>query len=115
MCCDTTSLEPEEQRRCLKSNFWGKPNSANSHRAEQLGVCAIHHLIAALTSFYEIEKCTTKIWCDNMGAVSISRKQKRRVRPSASCADILRNIRNIRNKTKIGTIKYDHVHKWSHG
>ena len=43
-----------------------------------------------------------------MGAVSISRKRKRRVRPSASCADILRNIRNTRNKTK-ATIQYDHV------
>ena len=65
-------------------------------------------MIATLTSFYKIENCTTKIWCDNMGAVSISRKRKRRVRSGASCADILRNIRNTRNKTK-ATIKCGHV------
>ena len=42
-----------------------------------------------------------------MGEVSVSRKRKRRVRPGASCADILRNIRNKMNKK--ATIKYDHV------
>ena len=71
-------------------------------------MCAIHHLIAALVSFYKIENCTTKIWCDNMGAVSIFKKRKRRVRPGASFADTLRNIRKTRNKTA-AKIKYDHV------
>ena len=85
-----------------------KSNSANSYRAEQLGVCAIHHLVAALTSFYSVDNCTTKIWCDNMGAVNISKKRKRRIRPRASCADVLRNIRNTRNRMK-ATVKYDHV------
>ena len=93
-------MKPGEQRRGLKGNFWEKPNSAISYRAEQLCVCAIHHLIAALASFYKIEKCTTKIWCDNMGPG--------RVCPGASCADILRNIRNTRNRIH-ATIKYDHV------
>ena len=37
-----------------------------------------------------------------------AKKKKRRVRPGASCADILRNIRSIRNKTT-ATIKYGHV------
>ena len=31
--------------KALKGNFWEKSISANSYRAEQLGVCAIHHLI----------------------------------------------------------------------
>ena len=86
----------------------GKSNSANSYRAEQLGVCAIHHLVAALTSFYKVESCTTKIWRDNMGAVNISRKRKRRIHPGASCAGALRNIKNTRNRMK-ATVKYDHV------
>ena len=43
-----------------------------------------------------------------MGAVNISNKQRRRIRPGASCADILRNIRNTRNKTT-AKIKYEHV------
>ena len=36
---------PGETQKALKGNFWGKSNSANSYRAEQLGVCAIRHLI----------------------------------------------------------------------
>ena len=54
MCCNTAPMQPGETQRALKGNFWGNSNSANSYKAEQLGVCAIHHLIAALTSFYKI-------------------------------------------------------------
>ena len=61
MCCNTAPMQPGETQRALKGNFWGNSNSANSYKAEQLGVCAIHHLIAALTSFYKIKNCTTKI------------------------------------------------------
>ena len=43
-----------------------------------------------------------------MGAVNISKERRRRIRPGASCADILRNIRNTRNKTT-AKIKYEHV------
>ena len=88
--------------------FLGTSDSANSYRAEQLGICAIHHLITAMTSYYNIGDCACKIWCDNMGAVNISKKRQRRIRPGASCADILRNIRNTRNKTT-AKIKYEHV------
>ena len=50
-----------------------------------------------------------QIWRDNIGAVKMSKKTRRiRVQPGSSCADILRNIRNTRNKTT-ATIKYDHV------
>ena len=43
-----------------------------------------------------------------MGAVNMSKKKRRRVRPGASCADILRDIRNTRNTTT-AIIKYNHV------
>ena len=76
MCCDTAPVEPGEMRKALKGNFWEKSDSANSYRAEQLGVCAVHHLICALTSFYKIKKCMTKIWYDNMGAVNISKNSE---------------------------------------
>ena len=108
MCCSTEPMEDGMRRLALKGRFWEKSNSAGSYRAEQLGVCAIHHLISSLTSFYKIKNCTTKIWCDNLGAVNMSKKKRRRVRPSASCADILRNIRSTRNKTT-ATITYGHV------
>ena len=45
VCCDTAPVEPGGMRKALKGNFWKRSNSANSYRAEQLGVCAIHHLI----------------------------------------------------------------------
>ena len=102
MCCDTTPVEPGESRKTLKGNFWEKSDSADSYRAEQLGICAIHHLITALTSYYNIGNCKCKIWCDNMGTVNISKKQRRRIRPGASCVDILRN-----NTIQYNTIQYN--------
>lgn len=110
MCCSTEPVEDRKQRLGMKGNFWGKSNSANSYRAEQLGICAIHYLIAALASFYKIKTCSTKIWCDNQGMVNMSKKKRRRVQPGASCVDIPRNIRNTRNKTA-ATIKYGHIDK----
>ena len=100
MFCSTVPVQSGEKRIAHNGNFWGKSNSANSYRAEQLGVCAIRHLITTFVSFYEIENCTTKIWCDIMGAVSISKKRKKQIRPGARCADILRNIRNTRNNQR---------------
>ena len=43
-----------------------------------------------------------------MVAVKMSKKKRKRVRPGASCVDILRNIRNTRN-TMTAIIKYDHI------
>ena len=37
----------------------------------------------------------TKIWRDNMGAINMTKKKRRRMRPGSSCANILRNIRSI--------------------
>ena len=66
VCCSTEPVEAGKKRMTLRGSFWEKSNSANSHyRAEQLGVCAIQHLIAALTFFYKIENCSTEIWCNN--------------------------------------------------
>ena len=48
-------------KKATKGNFWEKSNSASSYRAEQLGVRAIHHVISALTTFYKLENCTTKV------------------------------------------------------
>ena len=58
MYCSIAPVQPGETRKALKGSFWGKSNSANSYRAEQLGVCVIHHLVAALVSFYKIENCS---------------------------------------------------------
>ena len=91
-----------------KANFLEKSNSADSYRAEQLGVCAIHLVISALTTFCKLENCKTKVWYDNQGTVNMSKRKLRRIRPGSSCADILRNVRSLRNN--IGAIiEYGHV------
>ena len=109
------SSEGREEEGSPERKILGKKLtcSVNSYRAGQLGVCAIHNLVTALTSFYKIENCSTKIWRDNQGIVDMTKKKKKRVRPicrpGASCADILRNIRSsVRNKTA-ATISHGHL------
>ena len=52
--------------------FYEILEDANAYRAEQLGLAAIHHLLAALSNFYELEGWRTKAGCDNEGAIKIS-------------------------------------------
>ena len=50
MCCSTVPVEDDNPMKVMKGNFWGKSNGANSCRANQLEVCAIYHMTAALTT-----------------------------------------------------------------
>ena len=69
---------------------------------------AIHHVISTLTTFYKLVNYKTKVWCDNLGTGNMSKRRLRRLRLGSSCADILRNVRSLRNK--IGAIiEYGHV------
>ena len=61
-------------------------------------MCAIHHLIAALCMFYNIKNWYTIVNCDNQGAISMSERNLRRIQPDSSCADILRNLGNIKKQ-----------------
>ena len=63
------------------------------------------HLISVLTTFYKLEIYKTVMWYNIEGAVKMSKCRLRRVRPGSSCADILKNIRNIRNKIR-SKVKY---------
>ena len=76
--------------------FYEISEDAGSYRGEQVGLCAIHHLIASLCKFYNIHDWHTTINCDNKGAIKMSKRKKqlRRIRPGCSCADILRNLQN---------------------
>ena len=71
-------------------------------------MCATHHLIAALSIVYKAVGWHTMVFCNNQGAVNISAQKLRRIRPCSSCADILRNIRSVRNKSNV-IITYQHV------
>ena len=79
-----------------------------AYRVAQLGVCAVHHLLAALSIYYGISDYKTILCCDNLGAINVLRRRLRRIRPSMSCTDILRNIRSARNKMTTNS-NYDHV------
>ena len=80
-------------QREMKEKFFEVSKEANAYRAEQLGLCAVHNLIAAFSVFYEIEKWNTRVGCDNFGAIKVSKRRLRRIRPGMSCADILKNIK----------------------
>ena len=95
----------------LEGCFYEISEDANAYRAEQLGLAAIHHLLAALSKFYELEGWRTKAGCDNEGAIKISRRRPRRIRLSMRCVDILRNIRSSRNRM---TVDPDYFHVYGH-
>ena len=95
----------------MEGRFYEISDGANAYRAEQLGLDAIHHLLSALSVFYDVEKWDTNTGCDNEGAIKISRRRLRRIRPSMSCADILRNIRTARNKM---TTNPNYFHVYGH-
>ena len=95
----------------LEGFFFEISDDANAYRAEQLGMCAIHHLITAISLFYKILKWKTRAGCDNEGTIKISRRRLKRIRPSMKCADILRNIRSARNRM---TTDPNYFHVYGH-
>jgi len=95
----------------MEGSFYEESDSANSYRAEQLGVCAVHQLMFALSLFYSISNWETKSGCDNYGAIKISRRRLTRIKPSMKCADVLRNIRTARKKM---TTRPDYYHVFGH-
>ena len=66
---------------CTKTNnhmtgsFCEISEDAGSYRGNQLGLCAIHHLIKTLYNFYNTHDWHTTINCDNEGAIKISKKE----------------------------------------
>ena len=92
----------------LKGCFYEISDDASSYRGEQLGMCSVHHLISAFSIFFAIYTWRTKVCCDNMGTVKVSRRRLVRVRSKMGCADILRNIRTSRKGLNV-VVNYFHV------
>ena len=95
----------------LEGSFYEITEDATAYRAEQLGLNAIHHLLCAISIFYAVDEWDTKTGCDNEEAIKISRRRLRRIRPSMSCADILRNIKSARNRM---TTNPNYFHVYGH-
>ena len=104
-------VECSKTGRRLEGMFYEVSEDANAYRAEQLGICAIHHLMTALSIFYKVPRWKTRAGCDNEGTIKISRRRLRRIRPSMKCADILRNIRSARNRM---TTDPNYYHVYGH-
>jgi hypothetical protein len=79
--CTKTGLQ-------LMGTFWEKLNAASSYRAEMLGLCALHLFAQAAAEFYKVQQWSAMLGCDNKCALKLSSHHRRRIRPSAKCADI---------------------------
>ena len=94
--------------KSLRGCFYEVSEDAGSYRGEQLGMCAVHHLISAFSIFFSMQEWKTKVCCDNEGTIKMSRRRLVRIRSKMRCADILRNIRTSRKGINV-EINYYHV------
>jgi hypothetical protein len=77
----------------LTGTFWERSPLASLYRAKLLGLCALHLLAQALAEFYQVVGWSATLCCDNKRALEVSSHHKCRIRPSAKCADIRRNLK----------------------
>jgi len=85
-------------KRRLHGSFFELSSKADSYRAEYLGLLAIHTLLAALQSYFELIDISVTICCDNQSALYKSGETPRRVPVGAKQADIQRAMRNVKMK-----------------
>lgn len=84
-------------------------SSANSYRAELLGLYSIHIFIQALFTHYQLKSTSRiKLRCDNKGALRTASRTNLRIRASSKCADILRAFRSLHQQLT-ADIHYGHV------
>jgi ribonuclease HI len=100
---DTTS------DKLMACSFTEQSPSASSYRAEALGLYSIHAFIRSLIAHYNLPTVSVEICCDNDAALKEASGRKRRIRTSASCADVFRGIRSITKQLKQHRWKYTWV------
>ena len=93
----------------VTGTLWEKSPSASSFRAEMLGLCCLHLLARAVAEFYNIGQWYATISCDNKRALELSSNHRRRIRPSAKCADIRRSFKSTK-QVIAGGFKYVHIY-----
>jgi hypothetical protein len=49
----------------ISRNFWEQSLTANSFRAEMLGLCALHLLARAISEYYKLDRWTSTLCCNN--------------------------------------------------
>ena len=93
----------------VTGTFWERSIAASSYRDELLGLCALHLFAQAIAEFYKVVGWSALLCCDNKRALEASSHHKRRIRPSAKCADILRSLKAVKPLLN-GTFRYAHVY-----
>ncbi len=93
----------------LTGIIWDKLNLASLYREKMLGLCVLHLFAQAVAKFYKVEKWSALVCCNNKRTLELSSHHRRRIRPSAKCADIQRNLHAIK-QTFTGYFKYFHVY-----
>ncbi len=53
-----------------------------------LGLCALHLLVRAISKYYELDRWTSTLCCNNKRALLLSSHHRGCIRPSAKCVDI---------------------------
>eukprot|EP00985_Skeletonema_marinoi_P026241 scaffold20202_cov139-Skeletonema_marinoi.AAC.1 len=82
--------------------------AANSYRAEQLGMLALHLLLLTAEEYYQQSLTDANIFCDNKGTIQTFSKEHRRIPAGAKNNDILRVLRRIQTTSKLAH-KLQHV------
>ena len=97
-----------KQRKMIRSSFYEQSPSASSYQGELLGLTAIHHLVAHAMEYYNCNKATGSVHCDNKGALRQASLKRRRVHTITKHSDLIRNLRYLKNKYNF-EVEYIHV------
>ena len=90
--CSATDLR-------LLGSFFEESRFAGSYRAERLGLLAGHTLLAALSTYYQLDRGPpVKICCDNKGALFRTQAYRRRIPAGSPQADVDRALRNVKDR-----------------
>jgi hypothetical protein len=80
-------------RRTLEGSFYKWANSASTYQGELLGLVAIHTLILATATYYNLSRLTGTICCNSKLALNKSRRKARHIRTSTKQADLFHSLR----------------------
>lgn len=90
-----------ETSNCLQGEFAEQSESADSYRGEQLGMLAIHLVLATMEEHYGEIPTASQIYCDNKGTIQTFSRKHKRVSATVANNDILRVLRRIQGKSKL--------------
>ncbi len=96
-------------KRTLRGSFYEVSTAARAYRGKLLGLVALHTLILlALANYYNLQRVSGKICCDNILALNQASKTRKQVRRGIKHSDLQRVIRTYKCKVTVA-LKYKHV------